>query len=815
MKPYAIKQYIMTIILLLMVFGFFSILYVQSQKIITERQHDYLVLENELIEKEIATFFSEKAATVDHIASYIRVMGEDHLLEIMVESFDKHITMSSLYYVTVNNKMIHATGFIPPSHLDFRERIWYQQAIGRDTVVHSPAFLNSTNDKMIVTLSKAVYQDNELLGVVAADIDIYLIQSFLTTKPIGKTGYVLLLDQNNNVLCHLNENELSVLPFKSLSDEPIHMMGTGMLTSFTIQNQEGAVAFQTILEDQYLLMTFMPHEEYYNTSAFFTNIFIGLSLIILVMGIYHITFNQKHVFNPFKQLIKDIEKIDVVHHLDYRLDVHNHGFGPIREGLNRVLSTLQDVFLINQQHQRKILYENQRNKLLMKSTADIIFEIDKQLRYVSVFGKGLTKINMNPDDFKGKTVMDIFGEKGNERAKVYQEALVGHSKVYQWDITVKGEIIHFETAIAPIYDEYDDIVGAVGISRDITETKKKQDEIDYISSHDFLTGLYNRRRFNEFLKSMDRVENYPLGIMNLDLNGLKILNDAYGHDQGDIALSQIGKLLAKTINSGSIVARIGGDEFAAILPNTSSEHMYEIKNDIKKRINEIHIKNIQLSIATGYEMKTDSSQDIEDILKLSENHMYRNKLAEGMSVRNHSIRAIHKTLTEKYDEERIHSEKVSELCKQMGVALGIRDENLKELEMAGMYHDIGKISIPDEILNKPGKLTKEEYEFIKTHTESGYQILRAADEYTNLAEYALSHHERWDGKGYPKGLKAEAIPLYSRIIAIVDAYEAMTSDRVYRKKLTKEIAIEELIQNAGTQFDPHLVPVFIKIIEKL
>jgi len=219
-------------------------------------------------------------------------------------------------------------------------------------------------------------------------------------------------------------------------------------------------------------------------------------------------------------------------------------------------------------------------------------------------------------------------------------------------------------------------------------------------------------------------------------------------------------------------------------------------------------------MAIGFELKYDEQSNIQDIIKFAENKMYRSKLSEGMSVRNNAIRAIHKTLTEKYKEERVHSERVSALCKALGMKLGIKNEDLNELVMAGMYHDIGKISIPDAILDKPSGLTKEEYDIMKTHTESGYQILKAADEYSNLAEYALSHHERWDGKGYPRGLKETEIPLYARIICICDSFEAMTTDRPYKKKLEKKQAVAEIIKCSGSQFDPRLAKVFVTDVLK-
>ena len=290
------------------------------------------------------------------------------------------------------------------------------------------------------------------------------------------------------------------------------------------------------------------------------------------------------------------------------------------------------------------------------------------------------------------------------------------------------------------------------IIEDISEQRKKENEILYLSRHDYLTDLKNRFSFIESYEKLDKPDFYPLGIMMLDVNGLKIINDAYGHSVGDLALKKVAKILLESFEEKDVVARIGGDEFAVILPNTSIETLENIKEIIKTKLKQDMLENMVLSIATGFEIKTaQSTNTLDDILKLAENHMYRHKLAEGISVRNHAIKAILKTLTEKYEEERIHSEKVSQLCRKVGEAMNLKEDDLKELELAGMYHDIGKISIPDEILKKPGRLTDEEFKIIKTHPEISYQILRAADEYSDLAVHALYHHERFDGKGYPRG----------------------------------------------------------------
>ncbi|MBI9010259.1 MAG: PAS domain S-box protein [Tenericutes bacterium] len=397
--------------------------------------------------------------------------------------------------------------------------------------------------------------------------------------------------------------------------------------------------------------------------------------------------------------------------------------------------------------------------------------------------------------------------------------LIRENKLYDITfriLTKKGNLKYINSKANLVFDQDNKPFKVIGVIHDITELTNKNLELEYISNHDFLTGLYNRRYFVESYNKMDNPRYYPLGILMLDVNGLKIINDAYGHAVGDIALKKVSDMLQNSCRKDDIICRIGGDEFAVILPNVSQDELESIKTNIQEASTINKVNNIELSLATGYEIKDkDIEGDLEDILTLAENHMYRHKLAENVSVRNNAIKAILKTLTEKYEEERIHSAKVSQLCKEMGEVLDLSVENVKELEMAGMYHDIGKISIPDAILDKPGKLTDEEYAIIKTHPEISYQILRAADEYSDLAKHALHHHERWDGKGYPRKLKGEDIPLFSRIICIVDAYEAMTAVRSYKKQMSQDDAVKEIIKCSGSQFDEKLARVFVeKVLHK-
>ena len=190
-------------------------------------------------------------------------------------------------------------------------------------------------------------------------------------------------------------------------------------------------------------------------------------------------------------------------------------------------------------------------------------------------------------------------------------------------------------------------------------------------------------------------------------------------------------------------------------------------------------------------------------------NLFRNKQYQATSGRSKTIDVILSTLHEKNPREEHHSRRVSELCQVMAEKRGMEKNDIKLLGVAGLMHDIGKIEIQEDLLNKPGNLTVEEYKEICRHSKIGHRILNTAPDMADIAEIVLSHHERWDGKGYPNGLSGESIPLFSRIIAIVDAFDAMTSDRSYRKAMSYEMAIEELRNNSGKQFDPDLITFFI------
>ena len=298
-----------------------------------------------------------------------------------------------------------------------------------------------------------------------------------------------------------------------------------------------------------------------------------------------------------------------------------------------------------------------------------------------------------------------------------------------------------------------------------------------------------------------------------DVNGLKIVNDAFGHLEGDKLLKKVAIHIKDICADSGIVARWGGDEFVVLLPNTSNETCSKLCKAILSR-KESDEEKIKTSISLGYSTKINSETNIIKTLKEAEDMMYKNKLIESNSYRYLIIQSITKTLAEKDHETEAHSNRLKHLCISLGKIMGLSEPELSELEIFAALHDIGKIGISENILNKKEKLTDEDWHLLKKHSEIGYRIVKSVPELLHIADYILAHHERWDGKGYPQGLKGNDIPLLSRILTVVDSYDAMTNDRVYRKALSRDEAIKELLINAGEQFDPNIVEIFTSEILK-
>lgn len=359
-------------------------------------------------------------------------------------------------------------------------------------------------------------------------------------------------------------------------------------------------------------------------------------------------------------------------------------------------------------------------------------------------------------------------------------------------------------------------LGIVFVRKQLEEEQRQYDEqIQFMSIHDRVTGLYNRIYFEEKLAEYDDERYYPISLLIGDVNGLKLTNDVFGHQMGDELLKVIADILKNVIQNDGIITRWGGDEFSIILPNTTINQAENICINITKQLNKkINSLPLQPSLSLGAATKEDNGVSMQYVLKEAEDRMYRHKLLESRSFRNGIISSLTEMMLERDFETNEHAERITRLCGRVGEAAGLSDSDKDALNLLAILHDIGKIAVPDHILLKPDKLTTEESEEMKKHTEIGYRIASSTQELSHIADYILSHHERWDGSGYPRALRGTEIPKCVRVLSIVDAYDAMTSQRPYKKPIPHELAVKEIIRCSGTQFDPELVKIFAKIANK-
>ncbi|MHB1346355.1 MAG: diguanylate cyclase domain-containing protein, partial [Candidatus Humimicrobiaceae bacterium] len=476
-----------------------------------------------------------------------------------------------------------------------------------------------------------------------------------------------------------------------------------------------------------------------------------------------------------------------------------------------------------------------------KIASDNLIKKSEQ-KFRNIFSNSLIGITLYNKNFQivdaNEAAMKIFGVKDLRSAKNYSfySKNVSREKLM---LLNKGETFNYEAEFdfdkakeTGLFDTdksgkifLDILISQVNIdgpendgylvhTQDITQKKQIEENIRYLSFHDKLTGLYNRAYFEEELMRLDSGRHLPLGFIIGDVNGLKLINDSFGHLEGDKLLINIGNLLKNTCRKDDIVARWGGDEFAILLPQTSEELVLNVANRIYEKCLKFEKKRIPLSISLGYNIKNENSQDMQKIIIEAEDRMYKRKMLESQSVSSSILTSLKSTLWEKSHETEEHALRMHDMALKLGHALNLSSNQLDDLALFATLHDIGKIGVSDKILLKIGILDDEEWKTMKKHPEIGFRISQSTPQLICISEYILTHHESWNGTGYPKGLKGNEIPLLSRIITLIDAFDVMMHERPYKKAVQKDEAIKEIIKCSGIQFDPGLVGVFLNILKE-
>lgn len=392
-----------------------------------------------------------------------------------------------------------------------------------------------------------------------------------------------------------------------------------------------------------------------------------------------------------------------------------------------------------------------------------------------------------------------------ELPKIWKSVVAGENKLFEWNAKRPSDQSVFEVEVYLVRISLRNQDAIMATIRDISEKKRTQEMIQYLSFHDELTGLYNRAFFEKELLRLDTEGELPISIIMGDVNGLKLANDAFGHLAGDELLKNAADVFRRACRKDDVIARWGGDEFVIILTGTDSKDASRICERIHEECMKVDLKPVILSIGLGHATKTRDLQNVFEIIKEAETAMYANKLKEGIENKQKIINSILTNNTPWDHDIQI----MMEFCSALARAYGMEENQVEDIRLLAYIHDIGKASIPPEVIGKAGKLSEEEWVIVKKHSEIGYRITSTYPEYAHLADCILAHHERWDGTGYPRKLRGKEIPIGARILSIVDAYEAMISGRPYKSPLTKAETLNEIELNGGSQFDPELVKLFV------
>jgi len=774
--------------------------------------------------------------------------NEKGIIEIMRNNAE---TGGNSWYYSVNEDMTAGDLAVQAGKFDPRTRAWYKAAVEAGSPTFSPIYKHFVMDDLTISFACPVYNKaGELQGVLGTHMLLTDIGAYLKDAVSKYNGYAVIVEKGSNALI---ANSMGIDNFAVLQDGTIERYDIDKVEDSDfkeayktyIDHQDPNFLYEGNAQNLYinireihkqgldwvaisaipegLLIT--PAIQSIHLTVLLTALALLLSLVIYML----ITGRLLKPMNRLLQVSEALSSGDLTKRVDI---VRNDEIGRISESFNKVADKMQ--FLINNLeasvkertndlHKANADLEENKNQLqlILDSTAEAIYGMD--------LNGECTFCNMSCIKLLGYNSQDeLLGENMHHQnhhtrrdgkpfpiddCRIFQSIKQGKGFEADDEVFWRADGTSFDVE----YHAYPqikngEVIGGVVTFMDITERKQREAEIQYLSSHDTLTGLHNRRCFEENRMKIDNPEYLPLSVIFADINGLKMTNDIFGHAAGDELIKKSAEILVRSCRENDIVARVGGDEFIILLPNTSEKKAEKVISRIKSEFLDARVAAIKCSISLGLDAKRSPDQSLDEIMANAENAMYKDKTINRKSVNMDIINTIIDTLHSRSAREKLHSIAVSEFCSKVGSALQLSELEINKLKRAGYMHDIGKITLDAKLLSKE-ELAVEEFEEIRQHSVVGYRILNLFDDTLDLAEYVYSHHESWDGSGYPRGLKGEQIPLIARIISIAETYERVLNRGNLSISESKRKAIETIKKGAGKQFDPAIAELFAQMMD--
>jgi diguanylate cyclase (GGDEF)-like protein/PAS domain S-box-containing protein len=727
-----------------------------------------------------------------------------------------HPNITAVYFGAADGQIFMSTAFPHTPKLDPRKRPWYQQARQNPGATEwSSVYLDEITGRPVVTAARAVYAaDGGLKGVIGIDVSLYMLSDIVRKIYFEQGGYAVLVDRDGRIIAHPDPAEAG----KTVTDAWFDQIKAGPQGVILAKRggKETFVSHITIPGTGWKLVGFIPQE---NIEYELAPIKIRTQEVGAVAAIFALLLGIIMASGIAARLRGLVAAMTRVQQGDFSARWHDRSnveFAAIGDKFTAMVTTLEN--LIRQEHeaQQEIARQKEYFAQLFENSPESIAIMDTDDRIIQINHHFTRMFGYSPAEAVGRYINDlVVPEELREQGMAVSNSVRGN-RIVEIETVRKskdGRLIDVFVIGYPIIVMGESVGGYV-IYRDISERKEGERRLTHASTHDLLTGTFNRRYFEQEMQRLD-TDDYPAaGIIICDIDGLKLVNDTLGHAVGDDLLLQAARILRESVPGHAVLCRIGGDEFAILIPVTDETSLQQLADRIAAGIAADNLRGREyvLSLSLGFAVRG-AGGGMDEAYREADSRMYREKLHRSASARS----ALVKTLTEALHARDFitegHADRLQQLVERLARAVGIPERLIGDLRLLAQFHDIGKVGIPDNILFKPGRLTESEKKIMRRHSEIGYRIAVASPDFHHIADWILKHHEWWNGGGYPLGIKGEDIPVECRILLIADAFDAMTQDRPYRKAMSTGEALKEIAACKGKMFDPELADKFIALFE--
>lgn len=750
------------------------------------------------------------------------------------------VPYSATYAQLDDNGNIHSNTDYSEGEYSFYESEYYALSQESDQISFTKPYKDKSTGYSIMVSSMPINDENgDYIGCVVTKVKLSDI-SLMLNEYTNDVNKLYIIDEDGRFIAHNDiskvEDEISIydLEYQSLDDEAINDMFNDSKGTFDFYDETThyRAYYSTIDRFNWKLIYVVEYETLQSNITSSTPFFILMAILtIFVLSALIIFLMDKYIEKPIRVVLKELESVtDNSYSVDVTADLLNRSdeFGVIGTELNNMKIRLKKY----QSELEEAVNENLsfaeemkvQNDALMKSEVELVDSLSYRRAILNALPDIIFLVNadglvLEQIGYNTSTIIDTSNFVGNNLRDVLVDKDLCENIIEKSKITLKTSNVEL-LEICLINDkteEYFDIRFAecttetvLVLIRNMTTFQKQLKDINYLTNFDQLTGLLNRVNLRKQMNELLKGKRLPFTIIVADINGIKLVNSSYGFEVGDVFIKTFSDILLSVNYPGKILGYYGGGQFCIVLENADEKNAEEFVKLVKEECKLHYVKDINITAAFGYYCIHDEYSSIDYAVNSAEKFLLANKHKEYANNHINTVEIINRTLQAKSPREQFHSDRVAELCVKFAVACGFSEKEQKEMHTAGLLHDIGKIGIREDILDKPGKLDDNEFVEMRRHPEIGFKILEASGNMKEIASIIVSHHEKWDGTGYPYRLKGEDIPFKSRMITIIDAYDAMVSDRSYRKGMPQDVAVSELIKCKGTQFDPELVDIFIE-----